>query len=155
VGIPLFAPSLRLLASWVRDHAILWERVYGSPQRVVSNDEPGNPNTNDGLEYWLNHSDQAALLLPLILSASSPPPLRLLLPSPSLVSSLTLPPSTHPPCQYVFPHVTTFDSWEELLAKLDAADLPATRRAMRAHNAVQRRQQLAAWRRITRKAHVP
>ena len=60
-GLPLFAPSLRLLASWVRDHAILWERVYGSPQRVVSNDEPDNPNTNEGLEYWLNHSDQYVL----------------------------------------------------------------------------------------------
>ena len=60
LNLPLFAPSLRLLCEWVRHHGVMWERVYGTPERVphtALDAEPGNPNTNASLEYWLGHSD--------------------------------------------------------------------------------------------------
>jgi len=61
LSIPIFAPSLALLSRWVREHGILWERIYGTPQRQRHASwaaEPDDPNSNEvGLEYWLGWSD--------------------------------------------------------------------------------------------------
>ena len=60
MNLPLFVPSLKLLSTWAREHGVMWERVYGTPERqphTESDAEPGNPNTNASLEYWLGHAD--------------------------------------------------------------------------------------------------
>ena len=36
MNMPIFAPSLRLLVVWIRQHGIMWERFYGKPLPVRS-----------------------------------------------------------------------------------------------------------------------
>jgi len=51
---------------------------------------------------------------------------------------------------YVWPFVTVFDSFEDLIEKLKAADLPAISRKMKAHNLVRETDLLNNWCRLTR-----
>ena len=63
MNMPIFAPSLRLLVSWVRKHHILWERQYGEPERLPHSHLPDEPTLSpyssdiDSLVHWLNFSD--------------------------------------------------------------------------------------------------
>ena len=56
-NIPIFIPSCELLARWTLEHGIMWERIYGTPPRLVHSDEPDAPYTNESLHYWLSKSD--------------------------------------------------------------------------------------------------
>ena len=56
-NIPIFIPSCELLTRWTLEHGIMWERVYGTPPRLVHSDEPDAPHTNESLHYWLSKSD--------------------------------------------------------------------------------------------------
>jgi len=59
-NMPLFAPSLSLLARWTREHGIMWERKYGEPPFIPHKHmdaEPGHPDDPARLEYWLGLSD--------------------------------------------------------------------------------------------------
>jgi len=51
---------------------------------------------------------------------------------------------------YVWPFVTTFDSFEDLLQKLKKADLSAISRKMKAHNLVKETDLLNNWCQITK-----
>lgn len=63
MNVPIFVPSLQLLVSWVREYGILWERLYGTPERLphsrMDEDPMPSPYANDteSLSFWLNHSD--------------------------------------------------------------------------------------------------
>jgi len=35
-AMPMFVPSVTLLRRWVIEHGIMWERIYGTPKRQVS-----------------------------------------------------------------------------------------------------------------------
>ncbi len=50
---------------------------------------------------------------------------------------------------YVWPFVTVFDSFEDLIEKLKAADLPGISRKMKAHNLVRETDLLNNWCRLT------
>jgi hypothetical protein len=128
-GMPIFAPSLRLLCEWVREHGIMWERIYGTPTPMrgaassphapsdpMALRELNDPNNNCtetecSLEYWLGLSDW-----------------------------------------YVFKHVQYFDSWEDLVSQLETADLDGISRAMAAFNREQRSQIKEQWRGILKNA---
>eukprot|EP00966_Prymnesium_polylepis_P046186 1069463-Prymnesium_polylepis.1 len=56
-GMPLFIPSLALMERWTHEHDIIWERIYGTPPRLVESDEPESPHTMENLHYWLGLSD--------------------------------------------------------------------------------------------------
>ena len=61
-NIPMFVPSLSLLVRWTQDHGIMWERIYGQPQReshASMASEAYDPNSNDNrsLHEWLGYSD--------------------------------------------------------------------------------------------------
>jgi hypothetical protein len=116
LSIPLFVPSIKLLSTWVRKYGLMWERIYGLPERVphsaMHQSKPmGSPNSNESLEDWLAFSDY-----------------------------------------YVFPHIETFDSWPDLVSKLELADLAATSRSMAAFNLKQKAQIKAQWQAIIDKA---
>ncbi len=51
---------------------------------------------------------------------------------------------------YMWPFVTTFDSYDDLVKKLKAADLPAISRKMRAHNLVRETDLLNNWCQLTK-----
>ena len=43
-AMPMFVPSVKLLRSWVVEHGIMWERIYGTPKRQVADmDHRGSP----------------------------------------------------------------------------------------------------------------
>ena len=49
---------------------------------------------------------------------------------------------------YVFEHIQLFDSWEDLIEKLERVDLPAVSEAMRRFNREQREDLLKKWRAV-------
>ena len=53
-GVPIFAPSLDLLVRWVSEHGIMWERKYGTPERV-SGGGGAVPSPHDDDEASLRH----------------------------------------------------------------------------------------------------
>ena len=60
LNIPIFAPSLKLLLEWQRDHDIMWERIYGWPEPLVT-PPVGVPSPNsespEAVRYWLGLCD--------------------------------------------------------------------------------------------------
>ena len=104
MNIPIFVPSKKLLTEWHMKHEILSEMLYGSPERMIQNDDfrhsPYSKKKED-LEFWIQFSDY-----------------------------------------YVFPHVSTFDSWEDLILKLeksvDKSDLYVISNNMKKYNQKQR-----------------
>ena len=117
MGIPLLAPSLRLLTQWHMQFGMVSERTWdtvlaGAPARGSvlprhpAADEPFDPNdeySEDAVTWWLQWSDW-----------------------------------------YVFPHVLLFDSWEDAAEKIASADLGAVSAAMRDFSAQQVRARAAA-----------
>ena len=94
-NIPIFAPSITLLAQWHNKHKIMSGRIYGNPERYI--DLIGNfssmyvdsfvPDPNDDMnvisnKYWFKFSDI-----------------------------------------YVFPHIATFGSWYQLYELLATVNL--------------------------------
>ena len=139
-GMPIFAPSLRLLCKWVREYGIMWERIYGLPMPMrsasatVAASTSGmtkithakaatadlhtirDPNTNCtesecALEYWLGLSDW-----------------------------------------YIFKHVQYFDSWEELVSKLETANLNQISQSMLEFNREQKSKIKDQWSEILQNA---
>ena len=61
LNIPFFAPSQRLLISWIQSYGLVWERVYGNPPplltHVLSSERDKvvfipNPNSNQDETLW-------------------------------------------------------------------------------------------------------
>lgn len=118
MGIPILAPSLRLLTRWHIGMRMVGERSWDMAfYRRVSNGSvlPRHPaasapyDPNDDMDpaavaWWLQWSDY-----------------------------------------YTFPHVVLFDSWQDLLDKLNSVDLAAVSAAMRAHSAAQEAELARTW----------
>jgi hypothetical protein len=128
LGIPLFAPTQRLLLDWHGKYGYLHERIYGTPPQIPSlmhpagRDEalrmpPPNSDEPEHAVWWLQWFDI-----------------------------------------YQWPHIRLFDSWDALCAELatlvhtdpglDA--LAETSRRMHDHSANVARQSLLVWRDILR-----
>ena len=135
MNIPLFAPSLRLLVSWVKDHGLVWERVYGHPQRWIFDDEIDDSNSKSEYSSYKKspHTDP---------NARHPS-------TESLEFWLGL-------CDFynteAFPHVQLFDSWEHLHELLDSVDLQKVSARMKTHNSQEKKRISKAWKRIIKKA---
>ena len=61
LSIPLLVPSQTLLLSWISEHGLLWERVYGNPPRdslLPPTDMP-SPNSNkiEDIARWISLYD--------------------------------------------------------------------------------------------------
>jgi hypothetical protein len=68
LNIPLFFPSITLLKEWKQQYGILWERIYGWPERIPSFilGEPiqapdPNDDTDEAFDYWMQFSDWLVL----------------------------------------------------------------------------------------------
>ena len=58
MNIPIFVPTAELLTEWVFTHGVMWERIYGAPERLYNvSSEPDSPNDNRSLWYWLQQCD--------------------------------------------------------------------------------------------------
>lgn len=66
LNIPLFVPSNALLLKWWKEYDILWERIYGWPERIEKIAGPHdsrspvpdpNSNTEESFTYWLGFAD--------------------------------------------------------------------------------------------------
>lgn len=118
LNIPMFAPSLNLLASWDADFGFMDGRIYGNPNRyedlirkttkaAVNNTIP-NPNLDhthpEAAKYWLQFCDF-----------------------------------------YVFPHITLFDNWTHLMELINEVNLTEIEIAMEQENKKQRVEILQSW----------
>jgi hypothetical protein len=121
MGIPIIAPSARLLAQWQMEYSLVSELTWSLAFRtggtrkgvlprhpsVAAADEPFDPNDEDSVDavrHWLQHADF-----------------------------------------YTFPHVILFDSWEELATKLASVDFPAVSTRMLQHVEVLKRELSEVW----------
>lgn len=66
LNIPLFVPSNALLLEWWRNYDILWERIYGWPERLdnlIGSPSNGssipdpNSNSEESFKYWIKFAD--------------------------------------------------------------------------------------------------
>ncbi len=127
MGIPLIAPSVRLLAEWQMQYTLLSELTWSQAFRtektrrgvlprhanVTAAEEPFDPNDEESVNavrHWLGHADF-----------------------------------------YTFPHVILFDSWEDLAAKLAIADLPAISARMLRHGEQLARELREVWAGVLRR----
>jgi hypothetical protein len=121
MGIPVIAPSLSLLTRWHMDMHMVGERSWD-------------------MAFYHRVSDGSALPRHPAASAPYDP------------NDDTDPAAVAWWLQwsdyYTFPHVILFDSWQELLDKLNSADLVAVSAAMHAHSATQEAELAHTWRRI-------
>jgi len=152
-NVPLFAPSLELLVDWVQNHGILWERVYGNPQRLQQNVEKSeveNPKGSDQESDYLMHGspntlfngkrdeegeeeDQKHERLGSEKTTTERNNLRYWLGFSDW---------------YHLEHVQLFDSWDHLLDLLESVDLKQLSADMAVSNAKHRKVLVRKWRRI-------
>lgn len=110
LNIPIFAPSLELLVFWVQRYGLLFERVYGTPPRIPHAHEDTEPALDPNRNWTATTATEFAGLR-------------------YWLSWCDL---------YTFPHIVLFDSWEDLLQKLDArTDLAGISAAMKTFNQMQ------------------
>ena len=140
-AMPIFAPSLRLLCQWVREYGIMWERIYGTPVRRSYLDDAITEQRAE------DHTEPPFVVENAIVN------------DPNAVCTRSTPASK---CSlefwlglsdwYVFEHVQYFDSWEDLVQKLETANLDQISHAMADFNLRQRTQIKRQWERILRDA---
>jgi hypothetical protein len=115
-NIPIFAPSKRLLVDWHQRFKILSGRVYGWPERHIDLMEMYNITANMSIPYPNDDMDIAS--------------------NNYWFEFCDI---------YQFDHITIFDSWEELLEKLEFTDLKEVRSNMMKHNLYQRDMIASQW----------
>lgn len=125
MGIPLFAPSVKLLARWQFEkrvmHELTWSCVRKECEKASSirghSDSPhGDRDPNDmssieNIEYWIKYADF-----------------------------------------YELPEITLYDSWADLFEKIMSADLDSIHQRMMAHNEEQKEKIRVEWTKILNKA---
>lgn len=125
MNMPIFVPSPALLTKWHLNVHILHERtwmsVYEMPQH--SSTIPRHPNSTCSLHGDPNDEFSAAAIEEWIKLSDF----------------------------YTWPHVTTFESWEDLFAKLWMADLSAISRRMEQYNLELKERVEGEWLRILTK----
>jgi len=59
LGLPIFAPSKKLLLEWNNQHDFAWERIYGWPHRLNETALPQlpDPNVRENLKHWVQFCD--------------------------------------------------------------------------------------------------
>jgi len=134
MGIPLFVPSKELLLEWDDKYDVVNERIYGHLRRDDGHirREDGGGTLSKGAEV---HDDRGRL------------------PDPNIKANFKH--WIHLCDFYVFPHVQYFDSWEDLVGKLQNADMQGISKAMLRYSDDQRPNLVAEWRKVLRRAVSP
>jgi len=134
MGIPLFVPSKDLLLEWDDKYDVVNERIYGHLRRDDGHirREDGGGTLSKGAEV---HDDRGRL------------------PDPNIKANFKH--WIHLCDFYVFPHVQYFDSWEDLVGKLQNADMQGISKAMLRYSDDQRPNLVAEWRKVLRRAVSP
>jgi hypothetical protein len=117
-GIPIIVPSLALLADWHVKHGLVFQRVWATVfgRESLKSAIDGHPASHHGLLDPNAEQDAAAIAHWLAFSDF-----------------------------YTLPHVSTFDSFEQLVQLVDRTDWAAVSARMRSANVQQRDRLLDAW----------
>lgn len=122
MGIPLFVPTPALLAEWHLKYQVLnertWDMVYGHPSERSL--LPKHPNSTCALKSDPNNEYSLEAVTEWIRLADF----------------------------YTFPHITVFDSFEQLLMQLQTADLANISASMQTYNTKVKASLHAEWRAI-------
>lgn len=125
MGIPLFAPSVKLLARWQIEksvmHELTWSCVRKECEKASSirghvdsphgDRDPNDMSSIENIEYWIKYADF-----------------------------------------YELPEITLYDSWEDLFEKIMSADLQTIHKRMMAYNDEQKDKIRSEWKRILNRA---
>ena len=128
MGIPLFVPSKDLLLKWDDEYDVVDERIYGHIRR----DDAGGGALSRGTAV---HDERESL------------------PDPNIKANFKH--WIHLCDFYVFPHVQYFDSWEDLVGKLQSVDAKGVSRAMLKYSNEQRPKLVEKWRKVMLKIVPP
>lgn len=122
MGIPMFVPSPALLTAWHVQHAVLnersWPAVFGKPA-MRSVLQKHEHSVSHMKSDPNNEFDEKAILEWILLSDF-----------------------------YIFPHVTQFDSFEQLFQLLLSSDLKKISQQMHQHNVQEKKSILSKWQMI-------
>ena len=125
MGIPCFAPSVKLLARWQFEkrvmHELTWSCVSKECEKASSiqghfdsphgDRDPNDMSSIENIEYWIKYADF-----------------------------------------YELPEITLYDSWEDLFEKIMNADLDSIHQRMMIHNNEQKNKIRAEWTKILNRA---
>lgn len=130
MGIPLFVPSKDLLLEWDDKYDVVNERIYGRIRR-----DDGHIRRGDGVGTLSTgpkvHDDRGRL------------------PDPNIKANFKN--WIHLCDFYVFPNVQYFESWGDLVGKLQNADMQGISKAMLRYSDEQRPKLVEEWRKVMRK----
>jgi len=118
MNIPMYAPTPRLLASWQVKHRVLNELTWDLVFKKAARGSPlpRHPSVPASVPDPNDQANEAGLAYWLKFADF-----------------------------YEWPHIDTFDSWDELLTKIKAADLNAVSAKMAAHNTQMKDGLLGDW----------
>jgi len=125
MGIPLFAPSVELLARWQFEKKVMNELTWscvrkecekassirGHPDSPHGDRDPNDMSSIENIAYWIKYADF-----------------------------------------YQLPEITLYDSWEDLFEKILSADLDSIHKRMMVYNEEQKIKIRAEWEQILEKA---